>query len=133
MGQMLLETERAKGNLKVGPVVPAGDHGKPTLAELGLSKRESADAQLLMETERANAARDKKKAELPQVTPPTLKELGLTKRESADAQLLAELPAEDFEKIKAGKKTKAKAKEEWRVKSWAPNRAPSQHDINYNQ
>ena len=45
---------------------------------------------MLLETERANAARDKKKAELPQVTPPTLKELGLTKRESAEAQLLME-------------------------------------------
>jgi len=49
---------------------------------------------MLLETERANAARDKKKAELPQVTPPTLKELGLTKRESADAQLLRDREGE---------------------------------------
>lgn len=39
-------------------------------------------------------------------------EIGLTHKESAEAQMLAELPAEDFEKIKAGKKTKAKAKKE---------------------
>ncbi|MBM3840909.1 MAG: hypothetical protein FJ398_23735 [Verrucomicrobia bacterium] len=68
--------------------------------------------QMLRETERANAARDKKKAECPQGIPPTLKELGLSPKESAEAQLLAELPADDFEEIKAGKKTRAKAKKE---------------------
>ena len=31
----------------------------------------------------------------------------LSRKESAEAQMLAELPAEDFEKIKAGKKTKS--------------------------
>jgi len=43
--------------------------------------------EMLAKTERANAARDKKKAELPDVTPPTLKEIGLTKRESAEASI----------------------------------------------
>ena len=43
--------------------------------------------EMLRETDRANVARDKKKAELPDVTPPpTLSSLGLTKRESAEAQ-----------------------------------------------
>ena len=65
MGQMLQETERAKGDLKRGPVVTTRNHGDtPTLAALGLSKRESAEA-----------------------------------------QMLAELPAEDFEKVRTGKKT----------------------------
>ena len=42
---------------------------------------------MLRETDRANAAKDKKKAELPGVTPPpTLADLGISKRESADAQ-----------------------------------------------
>jgi len=45
---------------------------------------------MLLETDRANAARDKKRAELPDVTPPpTLDALGLTKRESSEAHLLA--------------------------------------------
>ena len=86
--------------------LPLLDDTAPTLDELGLTKRESADAQLLMETERAKGAQGtgnnqfKKVVQSPDVTAPTLAQLGLTKRESADAQLLAELPAEDFEKIK---------------------------------
>jgi len=51
MGEMLAQTERAKGELKRGPAVTPRNHGKadapPTLADLGLSKRESADAQKL--------------------------------------------------------------------------------------
>lgn len=47
---------------------------------------------------------------------PTLKELGTAFRESADAQLLNELSDEDFEKIKAAKKTKAKAKKELKAR-----------------
>ena len=39
----------------------------------------------------------------------TLNELGISKNESASAQMLASLPDEDFEKIKDGKKSKAKA------------------------
>jgi hypothetical protein len=65
--------------------------------------------EMLGQTERANIARDKKKAELPGCTPPpTLSDLGLTKRESAEAQMLASIPQEDFkERIEI-----AKAKEE---------------------
>jgi hypothetical protein len=69
--------------------------------------------ELLQETERANAARDKKKAELPGVTPPpTLADLGLTKRESAEAQMIAGLPQAEFEQIKAGKKSKKQIRKE---------------------
>jgi len=70
--------------------------------------------QMLRETELQKGGRPPKTANSTSAVfkPPTLKELGLTDRESADAQLLAELPAEDFEKIKAGKKTRAKAKKE---------------------
>jgi len=50
MGQMLKETERAKGELKRGPVVTTRNHGDPpTLATLGITKRESAEAQMLAE------------------------------------------------------------------------------------
>jgi hypothetical protein len=50
MGEMLAETERAKGELKRGSVVPPGNRGEspPTLAELGLSKKESSRAQTPM-------------------------------------------------------------------------------------
>ena len=42
--QLPLETERAKGELKRGPVVTTRNHGDPpTLATLGLTKRESAE------------------------------------------------------------------------------------------
>ncbi len=44
--------------------------------------------------------------------PPTLAEIGLSKRESAAAQMLAELPEDEFDKIKAGKKTRSKAGKE---------------------
>jgi hypothetical protein len=48
MGEMLAETERAKGKLKRGPVVTTSDHGEtPTLAELGLTKNEASRAQRL--------------------------------------------------------------------------------------
>ena len=50
MGQMLAETERAKGAAGIGPIaVTYSDHNTPTLAELGLTKRDSADAQKLAE------------------------------------------------------------------------------------
>lgn len=65
---------------------------------------------MLLATERANVARDKKKAESSSVTPvPTLAELGLTKNESAQAQTLAALAREEFEAVKAGKESKARA------------------------
>ena len=49
MGEMLRDSERVKGELKHGPVVPTGHHGEsiPTLAELGLTKKESMKAQSL--------------------------------------------------------------------------------------
>jgi hypothetical protein len=66
--------------------------------------------QILAETERAKPPGDnqhKKQDRSRHVTEaPTLDELGLTKRESADAQMLAELPQAEFDKIKAGTKTR---------------------------
>ena len=49
MGELLAATPRAEGKLKRGPVVPTVNHGKtpPTLAEIGVSKKESARAQML--------------------------------------------------------------------------------------
>jgi hypothetical protein len=47
MGEMLRETERARGQLKVGPQLPEVTTGAPTLASLGLTKRESSEAQVL--------------------------------------------------------------------------------------
>jgi len=65
--------------------------------------------QMLLETERAKPPGDnqhKKQDRSQRITEaPILSELGLTNRESAEAQLLADLSDEDFEKIKAGKKT----------------------------
>jgi hypothetical protein len=68
---------------------------------------------MLAETERAKAGRPPKLVTAGnQLSEPTLDELGLTKRESSEAQMLAELPQADFDKIKAGTKTKSKAKKE---------------------
>jgi len=47
MGNLLEKSERAKGKLKQGPVVPMGNRGEPTLAELGITKKESSAAQKL--------------------------------------------------------------------------------------
>lgn len=47
--------------------------------------------EMLLATERANVARDRK-AESLAITPPTLSALGLAKNESAAAQKLAKLP-----------------------------------------
>jgi len=41
-----------------------------------------------------------------------IQEIGLSHKESAEAQMLAEIPVEDFDRIKSGNKTKAKAKKE---------------------
>jgi hypothetical protein len=57
--------------------------------------------EMLAQTERANVARDRKKAELHDVTPPTLAALGLSKRESAAAQELAAYPQDRFEALLA--------------------------------
>lgn len=45
---------------------------------------------------------------------PKLSELGISWKESSDAQLLAKLPAEEFEEVKRGKKTKADVKRKFR-------------------
>ena len=66
---------------------------------------------MLKETERAKAGRPPKSvtARNQLSDTPTLKELGLTKRESAEAQCLAEIPAAEFERVREGEQTKAKA------------------------
>jgi hypothetical protein len=51
MGEILRQTERAKGQLKIGPQLPRVTTGIPTLTDLGLTKRESAEAQMLSERE----------------------------------------------------------------------------------
>jgi len=44
-GEFLASAEKNKGVLKCGPVVPSDNHGvPPTLAELGLTKKESSDS-----------------------------------------------------------------------------------------
>ena len=50
MGEMLAQTERATGSMGIGPVIavtPRNHNTPPTLAELGLTKRESSEAQML--------------------------------------------------------------------------------------
>ena len=48
MGQMLAETERAKGAMGIGPIaVTYSNCNIPTLAELGLTKHDSSEAQRL--------------------------------------------------------------------------------------
>jgi N6-adenosine-specific RNA methylase IME4 len=49
LGEMLRESERASGAKGIGPIaVPACNHNQPpTLADLGLSKRQSSEAQTL--------------------------------------------------------------------------------------
>jgi len=61
---------------------------------------------LLKETERNKGAAGIGKSAVPKQdgTPITLSELGITKKESSNAQFLAELPNEEFEKVKLGKK-----------------------------
>lgn len=49
------------------------------------------------------------KTEPPKNAPPTLAELGLTKKESAVAQKLAAMPAKDFQQVRDGHVTVAKA------------------------
>jgi N6-adenosine-specific RNA methylase IME4 len=77
--------------------------------------------QMLKETERAPRGGDRKSDQKsPRVTidleRPTLASIGLTKRESAEAQMMADLSAEEFEEIKAGKKTRIQAKREKKEK-----------------
>jgi hypothetical protein len=49
MGEMLAETERATGAKGIGKSAVTSGNRTPTLAALGISKRESAEAQLLAE------------------------------------------------------------------------------------
>jgi 16S rRNA G966 N2-methylase RsmD len=75
--------------------------------------------EMLLETDRATGTRGQLAGEGPGGTilappgdqPPTLAEMGLSKKESALAQKLAALPDEDFEEIKAGAITIARAAE----------------------
>jgi hypothetical protein len=51
MGELLTATQRAKGAMGIGKPKKCGNvvlpHSEPTLAELGISKRESAEAHAL--------------------------------------------------------------------------------------
>ena len=47
MGEMLAETDRAKGAKGIGPIAVVPRDHKPTLKELGLNKDESSKAQAL--------------------------------------------------------------------------------------
>lgn len=99
MGEMLAKTERATGELKRGPVVIACNHGDvPTLADLGLSKRESSEAQTnkmgeyLLDMEKNKGGYSSLYAgttEEPASMPATYKELGIDKKEASEAQILA--------------------------------------------
>ena len=55
MGQMLAQTERADGGDAMKKKARSQDVTElpPTLAEIGVTKRESAEAQMLAQTERA--------------------------------------------------------------------------------
>jgi ubiquinone/menaquinone biosynthesis C-methylase UbiE len=68
MGEMLIQTERAPGAKGIGPiVVTQGNCNKtPTLKELGLTKRESVEAQMMASIPRAefDEVRDGKKTKL---------------------------------------------------------------------
>jgi N6-adenosine-specific RNA methylase IME4 len=87
MGELLIETERAKGTAGklIGP---------------GRGKKNGA-------TKRAPPFSD---------TAPTLADLGVSKKESAAAQNLAALPMNVFEEVVSGKKTRTAARREMRRK-----------------
>lgn len=73
--------------------------------------------EMLIETERANAARDRKKAELPDVIPPpTLADLGVSPRESADAQEVGRATKAEKEAFISGKVSRASVKRAVRKK-----------------
>jgi hypothetical protein len=119
MGMLLRETERQKPGeyqQRLHEVTVA-----PTLAELGLTKRESAEAQALAALPIALDA-ERKMGQMLQVSeraknrfgpgrgkagnqaapafpdaPPTLDELGVTKRESEEAQALVVIPTTFYE------------------------------------
>ncbi len=78
---------------------------------VNLRRRHLSIGQMLKETELQHGSRGiGKSGLLPGKSTPTLKELGLSFRESAEAQLLAEMPAGDFEKIKAGTQTRTQVR-----------------------
>lgn len=72
--------------------------------------------QMLRETELQKGGRPRKTANRTSAVlpPPSLKELGLTDRESSEAQMLAKTSAEDFAKLKEGKKSKVQLRREIR-------------------
>jgi len=49
MGEFLKAMPKNEGALKRGPVVPDGNHGEPTLASIGITKKQSHVAQKLAE------------------------------------------------------------------------------------
>ncbi|HUT30850.1 MAG TPA: hypothetical protein VMX13_13745 [Sedimentisphaerales bacterium] len=75
MGEMLLATERAKGAKGIGKAIVRSPDvtALPTLADLGISKRESSEAQKKTDR-RVRAVTDG--------NPPTYADLGLTKKEA---------------------------------------------------
>jgi N6-adenosine-specific RNA methylase IME4 len=79
--------------------------------------------EILRQTERAKGAIEpgtkRGTTQLPIVTTsqPTLSDLGLTKRESAEAQMLSNISRNEFDEIKAGKKTVASVKRERKRKA----------------
>jgi len=90
--------------------------------------------EMLKETERANAARDKKAESLSMTPPPTLKDIGLTKNESSKAQKLASLPKEIFEEIKTGSKSFTQAAREFNrseTKRTIPNTPTGKYRVFY--
>lgn len=90
MGQMLAETERAKGT-------KCQLHGKDA----------SGGARVLPPEIRRPAAGLSNSDALKNA--PTLADLGISKRESAEAQKLAAIPASRFDALKAGETTKKQA------------------------
>jgi len=79
--------------------------------------------ELLAETERAKGTAGAGRPKIgsnrtipPNSQSPTLAELGVSKRESAEAQMLAEIPRAEFDKVKAGKRTKAQVRRAVREK-----------------
>ena len=100
MGEMLAETERAKAGRKAfreiigNAVLPI----RPTLKQIGVTKRESPEAQMLAATSRASfeklKAGEKTKVQLKR----ELKESGREKRREANREKIAAAPKLDVER-----------------------------------
>jgi len=124
MGEMLKATERSKGELKQGPVVTHSDCGNtPTLAELGVTKRESSEAQFL--------------ADLPEETFEDVatgqKTVATAKRESKRATIIEHL--EDIElkeaKIIEGVYDVIVIDPPWPMKKIERDERPNQSEFDY--